>query len=107
AGTGGVVGLTVVLLSVRPAPEPVAVAFLVGGIVKLTCIAISTRSLVPGVAVRPRLAPLLVRRGAPFYGSAIAVFLYQRIDVLLLGSLAGVTLAGESAAAHRILDGTF
>jgi len=107
AGNGCVLGLTVVLLSVRPAPELVVVAFLVGGIVKFACIAASTRSLVPGIAVRPRLAAPLLRRGAPFYGSAIAAFLYQRVDVLLLGALAGVAVAGEYAAAYRILDGTF
>jgi O-antigen/teichoic acid export membrane protein len=107
AGNGCVLGLTIVLLWVRPAPEVVAVAFLVGGIVKLACIAASTRSLVPGIAVRPRLAGPLLRRGAPFYGSAIAAFLYQRVDVLLLGALAGVAVAGEYAAAYRILDGTF
>jgi O-antigen/teichoic acid export membrane protein len=107
AGNGCVLGLTIVLLSVRPAPELVAVAFLVGGIVKLACIVASTRSLVPGIAVRPRLAAPLLRGGAPFYGSAIAAFLYQRIDVLLLGALAGVAAAGEYAAAYRILEGTF
>ena len=46
-------------------PRAVAVAFLVGGIVKLACIAASTRSLVPGIAVRPRLAAPLLRRGRP------------------------------------------
>jgi O-antigen/teichoic acid export membrane protein len=107
AGNGCVLGLTILLLWVRPAPELVAVAFLVGGIVKLACIAVSTRSLVPGIAVRPRLTVPLVRRGAPFYGSAISAFLYQRVDVLLLGALAGVAVAGEYAAAYRILDGTF
>ena len=107
AGNSCVLGLTLVLLSVRPAPELVAVAFLVGGFVKFACIVASTRSLVPGLAVRPRLAAPLLRRGAPFYGSAIAAFLYQRVDVLLLGALAGVAVAGEYAAAYRILDGTF
>ena len=107
AGNGCVLGLTIVLLSLRPSPELVAVAFLVGGIVKLACIAASTRSLVPGIAVRPRLAAPLLRRGAPFYGSAIAAVLYQRVDVLLLGALAGVAVTGEYAAAYRILDGTF
>ena len=107
AGNSCVLGLTVVLLSVRPAPELVAVAFLVGGIVKFACIVASTRSLVPGIALRPRLAAPLLRGGAPFYGSAIAAFLYQRVDVLLLGSLASVAVAGEYAAAYRILDGTF
>jgi O-antigen/teichoic acid export membrane protein len=107
AGNSCVLGLTIVLLSVRPAPELVAVSFLVGGIVKLACIAASTRSLVPGIAVRPRLAAPLLRRGAPFYGSAMAAFAYQRVDVLLLGALAGVAVAGEYSAAYRILDGTF
>lgn len=107
AGNSCVLGLTLVLLSVRPAPELVAVAFLVGGFVKFACIVASTRSLVPGLAVRPRLAAPLLRGGAPFYGSAIAAFLYQRVDVLLLGALAGVAVAGEYAAAYRILDGTF
>lgn len=107
AGNSCVLGLTVVLLSVRPAPELVALAFLVGGIVKFACIVASTRSLVPGIALRPRLAAPLLRGGAPFYGSAIAAFLYQRVDVLLLGALAGVAVAGEYAAAYRILDGTF
>lgn len=107
AGNGCVLGLTVLLLSLRPSPELVAVAFLVGGIVKFASIAASTRSLVPGVAVRPRLAAPLLRRGAPFYGSSIAAFLYQRVDVLLLGALAGVAVAGEYSAAYRILDGTF
>jgi len=107
AGNCCVLGLTIAFLSVRAAPELVAVAFLVGGIVKLAAIAASTRSMVPGIAVRPRVAPLLLRRGAPFYGSAIAAFLYQRIDLLLLGALAGVAVAGEYAAAYRILDGTF
>ena len=82
-------------------------AFLVGGIVKLACIAASTRSLVPGIAVRPRLAAPLPASGAPFYGSAIAAVLYQRVDVPLLGALAGVAVTGEYAAAYRILDGTF
>jgi O-antigen/teichoic acid export membrane protein len=107
AGNSCVLGLTIVLLSVRPAPELVAVAFLVGGIVKLACIAASTRSVVPGIAVRRRLAAPLLRRSAPFYGSAIAAYLYQRVDVLLLGALAGVAATGEYAAAYRILEGTF
>ena len=106
AGNSCVLVLTILLLSTRPAPELVAVAFLVGGIAKLACIAALTRSHVPGIAVRPRLAAPLLRRGAPFYGSAIAAFLYQRVDVLLLGALAGVAVAGEYAAAYRILDGT-
>lgn len=106
AGNGCVLALTIVLLSLRPAPELVAVAFLVGGIVKLVCIAASTRPLVPGIAVRPRLAAPLLRQGAPFFGSAIAAFLYQRVDVLLLGGFVGVAAAGEYAAAYRILDGT-
>ena len=55
-----------------------------------------------GTAARRR--PLL-RRGAPFYGSAIAAFLYQRVDVLMLGALTGVAAAGEYVAAYRILDG--
>ena len=100
-------GLTIVLLSLRPSPELVAVAFLVGGIVKLACIAASTRSLVPGDRRAPASAAPLLRRGAPFYGSAIAAVLYQRVDVLLLGALAGVAVTGEYAAAYRILEGTF
>ena len=57
------------------------------------------------VAVRPRLIAPLLRKGSPFYGSAIAAFLYQRVDVLVLGSLVGVAAAGEYVAAYRILDG--
>jgi O-antigen/teichoic acid export membrane protein len=63
--------------------------------------------VVPGIAVRRRLAAPLLRRSAPFYGSAIAAYLYQRVDVLLLGALAGVAATGEYAAAYRILEGTF
>ena len=107
AGNCCVLGLTVAFLAVRAAPELVALAFLAGGIVKLAAIATSTRSVIPSLAIRARVAPLLLRRGAPFYGSAIAAFVYQRIDVLLLGALAGVAVAGEYAAAYRILDGTF
>ena len=105
AGNSCVLGLTVVLLAVHSTPELVAVAFVAGGVVKLACIAASTRSMVPGIAVRPRLVAPLLRRGAPFYGSAIAAFLYQRVDILILGALAGITVAGEYAAAYRILDG--
>jgi O-antigen/teichoic acid export membrane protein len=105
AGNSCVLGLTVVLLGFRPIPEVVAVAFLAGGVVKLLCIAASTRSVVPRMAVHPRLVAPLLRRSAPFYGSAIAAFLYQRVDILLLGALAGVAAAGEYAAAYRILDG--
>jgi O-antigen/teichoic acid export membrane protein len=105
AGNSCVLGLTVALLAVRPSPKLVAVAFVAGGVVKLACIAASTRSMVPGITVRPRLVAPLLRRSAPFYGSAIAAFLYQRVDVLLLGAFAGVAVAGEYAAAYRILDG--
>ncbi len=105
AGNSCVLALTVVLLAVHSSPELVAVAFVAGGVVKLACIAVSTRSMVPGIVVRPRLVGPLLRRGAPFYGSAIAAFLYQRVDVLFLGALAGVAAAGEYAAAYRILDG--
>ena len=105
AGNACVLGLTVALLQVKEAPEVVALAFLGGAVVKLVFIASATRSLVPAVAVRPRLIAPLLRKGSPFYGSALAAFLYQRVDVLVLGSLAGVVAAGEYVAAYRILDG--
>ena len=105
AGNACVLGLTIALLQVNERPEVVAFAFLGGAVVKLGFIGSATRSLVPAVAVRPRLIAPLLRKGSPFYGSAIAAFLYQRVDVLVLGSLAGVAAAGEYVAAYRILDG--
>ena len=105
AGNACVLGLTIALLQVQETPEAVAFAFLGGAVVKLVFIASATRSLVPAMAVRPRLIAPLLRKGSPFYGSAIAAFLYQRVDVLVLGSLAGVAAAGEYVAAYRILEG--
>jgi O-antigen/teichoic acid export membrane protein len=105
AGNACVLGLTIGLLQVNETPEVVAFAFLGGAVVKLVFIGSTTRSFVPSVAVRPRLIAPLLRKGSPFYGSAIAAFLYQRVDVLVLGSLAGVAAAGEYVAAYRILDG--
>ena len=105
AGNACTLGLTIGLLQIHEAPEAVAAAFLGGGIVKLVFIATATRPLVPAIAVRPRVVVPLLRRGAPFYGSAIAAFLYQRVDVLMLGALTGVAAAGEYVAAYRILDG--
>jgi len=104
-GNACVLGLTIALLQVQETPEVLAFAFLGGAVVKLVFIASATRLLVPAVAVRPRVVTPLLRKGAPFYGSAIAAFLYQRADVLVLGSLAGVAAAGEYVAAYRILDG--
>ncbi len=105
AGNACTLGLTIGLLQIQDAPEAVAAAFLGGGVVKLLFIATATRPLVPAIAVRPRVVVPLLRRGAPFYGSAIAAFLYQRVDVLMLGALTGVAAAGEYVAAYRILDG--
>ncbi len=105
AGNACVLALAVVLLQVQETPEALAAAFLGGAVVKLVFIATATRSLVPAMAVRPRIAVPLLRKGAPFYGSALAAFLYQRLDVLMLGALAGVATAGEYVAAYRILDG--
>ena len=105
AGNVCTLGLTIGLLQIHDAPEAVAAAFLGGGVVKLVFIATATRPLVPAIAVRPRVVVPLLRRGAPFYGSAIAAFLYQRVDVLMLGALTGVAAAGEYVAAYRILDG--
>ena len=105
AGNVCTLGLTIGLLQIQDTPEAVAVAFLGGGVVKLLFIATATRPLVPAIAVRPRAVVPLLRRGAPFYGSAIAAFLYQRLDVLMLGALTGVAAAGEYVAAYRILDG--
>jgi O-antigen/teichoic acid export membrane protein len=105
AGNVCALGLTIVLLQIQESPEAVAAAFLGGGVVKLLFIASATRPLVPAIAVRPRVVVPLLRRGAPFYGSAIAAFLYQRVDVLMLGAIAGVSVAGEYVAAYRILDG--
>ena len=104
-GNGCVLASTIMLLGVSATPTAVALAFVVGGVVKLACIAAATRSAVPRMTVRARLVRPLVRRATPFYGSSIAAFLYQRVDVLFLGALAGVAAAGEYAAVYRILDG--
>ena len=106
AGNTCVLGLTVVLLGAYASSSSlVAFAFLVGGFVKLASIVASTWSVVPEVLIRPRLVGPLLRKALPFYGSAVAAFLYQRVDILLLGGVAGVVAAGEYAAAYRMLDG--